>query len=174
MARCHVVAGSRRGTQRRYIQRLVAAAQLHDTTRRLDKLLTLNPEGIRYDDFVDARAHVTDHLQHGDVGSAPVNGVDALRAADRPRRWAARQVTGVGARQVGIAAVQGAAVGVILTGVIEAAAQVARVRAGETSVAAAASTAAGVAARGAVQSGVLADRASSARYSATTSSTPLR
>lgn len=54
------------------MQRLVPGDQLEDVNRYLDKRATLNPDGLRYDDFVDARAHTTDRLRAGDVESTPV------------------------------------------------------------------------------------------------------
>lgn len=148
------------------MQRLVASDQIEDVNRHLDKRLTLSADGVRYDEFVDARAHVTDHLHADGVGSTPLTIDEVKRAAEDPKRWADRQVAGAATRQIGTAAASGAAAGGVISGVIEAGAQAARMRAGETSVAAAACGAAGAAARGAVSSGALAGLGETLRVAA--------
>lgn len=138
------------------MQRVSPADQLADVNRKIDKRLALNPDGIRYDAFADARAHGTDRLHAEGVESRPITKAEVDRAAASPVGWANRQVAAEAGRQVGAAAVRGAAIGGAVSGVVETARQTARVRAGETSVAAAATEAAGDTARSAVRAGVLA------------------
>lgn len=138
-------------------QRLVAEDKAAPVRDLLDRRLRMTPEGLRYGDYVDARAHVTDTLQAVTedgkrVTSRPVPTGEAHRAARNPSRWGDRQATAAASREVGSAVAAGAAAGAVLAGVVEAAKQAARVRAGETSAAAAAATAAGAAAMGATRS----------------------
>lgn len=155
---CTAVRTAHEQAQDKYVgmQRLVASDQLDEVNRLLDRRLTLNPQGLRYDDYADARAHVTDHLHADGVHSTPLRIGEVTSAAENPRRWANRLVGGAAVHQIGRAAATGAAAGAVVSGVIEAGAQAARVRAGETSMAGAASSAAGAAARGALRSGAVA------------------
>ncbi len=154
------------------MQRLVPADKLVDIDTVLTKRLTLKPDGLRYEDYADARATLTDALHAHGVRSTPLDTCTVHRAAAAPNRWAAGQVAGATARQVAAATTTGAAVGGVVAGVVEAAGQIARVRAGETSIAAAACTAAGAAARGALHSGVLAGLGESVRLSASSGLLP--
>jgi hypothetical protein len=173
--RCSAAATALDQAHDRYsgMQRLVASDQVEDVNRCLDKRLTLNPDGLRYDDFVDARTHVTDHLHADGVRSTPLTLDEVQQAAKAPQRWGNRQAAGAATRQIGTAAAAGAAAGAVVSGVIEAGAQAAKVRASETTVAAAACSAAGAAARGAVSSGALAGLGESVRVAASAGLLPM-
>ncbi|MFB9377337.1 hypothetical protein ACFFKU_15360 [Kineococcus gynurae] len=165
--------GARSVVDGRYqgMQRLVPGDQLEAVHRILDKRLTLNPDGLGFEEYTDAEAHVTATLHvedvtvrpglrgrtgartgAGSVRSTPVSSPEAHEAAIDPARWADRQVRRSAARQVGTAAATAAVTGAALAGVVEAARQAARVRAGQTTAASAAATAAGAAALQAVRS----------------------
>ncbi|WP_328295100.1 hypothetical protein OG218_20695 [Kineococcus sp. NBC_00420] len=142
-------------------QRLIGSDKLTAVENLLDRRLRMNPEGLKFDDYVDARAHVTDtlHIDTTDaaghvttVHSRPVSTEQAHRAARNPSGWGGKHAASVASREVGAAMAVGAATGAAVAGLMEAASQVARVRAGETTAAAAAATAAGAAAMGAVRS----------------------
>jgi hypothetical protein len=148
------------------MQRLVSEDRLEAICGLLDKVLRRDPESLRFAEYADTQAHVTDRIRAGSVGSASVSRVEAHRAADDPEKWAGRQVVGAGAREVGGSALSGALAGGVVSGLVEAAGQTARVRAGETSAATAACTAAGAAAQGAVRSGVLSGLAAGTRIAA--------
>ncbi|NAZ74292.1 hypothetical protein GTQ99_02475 [Kineococcus sp. T13] len=146
------------------MQRLIGADKLARVEDLLDRRLQMNPEGLKFDDYVDARAHVTDtlHLDTTDttgtvgnattVSSRPVSTEQAHHAATNPSRWGDKHAASVASHEIGAAMAFGAATGAAVAGLMEAATQAARVRAGETSAAAAAATAAGAAAMGAVRS----------------------
>ncbi|WP_432489375.1 hypothetical protein [Kineococcus sp. SYSU DK018] len=134
------------------MQRLIAGDKLAAVEDLLDRRLTLNPEGIKYNDYADARAHVTDSLHAHGVRSRPVSTEQAHRAARTPSRWGDKHAASVAAHEIGAAMAVGAATGATFAALLEVAGQVARLRAGETSAAAAAATAAGAAALGAVRS----------------------
>lgn len=143
------------------MQRLIGADKLARVEDLLDRRLRMNPEGLKFDDYVDARAHVTDtlHIDTTDaaghattVSSRPVSTEQAHHAAANPSRWGDKHAAAVASHEIGAAMAFGAATGAAITGLMEAATQAARVRAGETSAAAAAATAAGAAAMGAVRS----------------------
>ncbi|GGY42228.1 hypothetical protein [Streptomyces tanashiensis] len=135
------------------MRRLVASDRLQAVEDLLDKRLTMPPEGLRYANYQDARAHVTDRLAHGGVSGEGISLDEAHRAARDPGRWADRQVARAGTRQMASAAGVAAGLGGIAAGVTEAARQAARVRAGETSASVAAFTAIGSAVRQAALSG---------------------
>ncbi|WP_137988408.1 hypothetical protein [Streptomyces vilmorinianum] len=148
------------------MQRLVASDRLSAVEDLLDKRLTMPPEGLRYENYQDARAHVTDHLEHGGVRSEGVPLDEAHQAARDPRRWADRQFAHTGAQQIAGAARPAAVLGGITAGVSAAVHQTARVRAGETSASVAAFTAVGAAVRGAARSGGMAALGEAVRISA--------
>ncbi|MDD9377734.1 hypothetical protein M8Z33_13910 [Streptomyces sp. ZAF1911] len=137
------------------MQRLVASDRLADVENLLDKRLTMPSEGLRYENYQDARAHVTDHLEHGGVRSEGITLDEAHRAARDPRGWADRQSARAGAQQMAGAAKSAALLGGIAAGVSAVARETARVRAGETSASVAALTAVGSAVGGAARSGGL-------------------
>lgn len=150
-------------SQERYegMQRLIGADKLARVESLLDRRLRMNPDGLKFDDYADARAHVSDtlHIDTTDaaghattVRSRPVTTEAAHHAAGNSSRWGDRHAASVAGREVGAAMAVGAATGAAVAGLMEAASQAARVRAGETSAAAAAATAAGAAAMGAVRS----------------------
>jgi hypothetical protein len=150
------------------MQRLIGADKLHRVEDLLDRRLRMNPDGLKFDDYVDARARVTDtlHLEATDAAghaaghagtpttlrSRPVSTEQVHRAAANPSRWGDKHAAAVASHEIGAAMAVGAATGAAVAGLREAASQAARVRAGETSAAAAAATAAGAAAMGAVRS----------------------
>jgi len=139
------------------MQRLIAGDKLTRVQNLLDRRLHMNPEGLKFDDYVDARAHVTDtvHIKTSDgtsVHSRPVSTEQVHRAAHNPSRWGDKHAASVASHEVGAVMAVGAATGAAVAGLMEAATQAARVRAGETSAATAAATAAGAAAMGAVRS----------------------
>ncbi|MCU1483163.1 MAG: hypothetical protein JWQ19_3949 [Subtercola sp.] len=137
------------------MQRLVAADKLQAVSDLLDRRLTLNADGLRYADYEDARAHLTDQLHAGDIHSQSLTSEAVQRAAENPVGWADGQVFGAAGRQALTAAGLGAAGGAAVAAVLSAARSVAQVRAGETSAAGAAATAAAAAARGAAQAGAV-------------------
>ncbi|CAL9281276.1 hypothetical protein [Streptomyces sp. SudanB182_2057] len=135
--------------------RLVAADRIAAVDDLLDRRLAMNPDGVRYADYSDARAHLSDRLEHAGVSSTPVGRADVHRAAQNPVGWArGRTARAIGGEALAAGAA-GAALGGLIGGVTSAAAQAARVRAGETSAACAAFTASAAAARAAVRSGTL-------------------
>jgi hypothetical protein len=89
-------------------------------------------------------------------------------STDRPTRdnSSPHGIAGAATRQVGAAAVKGAAAGAVVSGLVEAGTQPARVRAGQTTAATAASTVAGDVARGAIRSGTLTRLGESVRIAA--------
>ncbi|MFE6869556.1 hypothetical protein ACFVFS_23750 [Kitasatospora sp. NPDC057692] len=146
--------------------RLVAADRAVAVEDLLDRRLAMDPGGVRYADFADARAHLTDHLDHGGVRSTPVDLADAHRAARDPVRWARNRTARAAGGEAAAAGVAAAAVGGLIGAVTSAATQAARVRAGETSAACAALTASAAAARAAVRSGSAASLSSLVRTAA--------
>ncbi|WP_407838079.1 hypothetical protein ACE1OC_19525 [Streptomyces sp. DSM 116496] len=148
------------------MQRLVASDRLADVENLLDKRLTMPREGLRYENYQDARAHVTDHLERGGVRSEGITLDEAHRAARDPRGWADRQSARAGAQQMAGAAKSAAVLGGIAAGVSAAVRETARVRAGETSASVAAFTAVGSAVGGAARSGGLAALGEAVRISA--------
>ncbi|UOY03723.1 hypothetical protein [Blastococcus sp. PRF04-17] len=148
------------------MQRLVAGDKLQAVSGLLDRRLTLNREGLRYADYQDARAHLTDRLHAADVRSQPLTSDAVHRAAERPIGWANAQVAGAVGHQVLTAAGVGAAGGAAVAGVLSAARSAAKVRAGETSASTAAATAAAATARGAVRGGTIAALGEAVRVAA--------
>ncbi|MGI5157556.1 hypothetical protein [Microbispora sp. CA-102843] len=148
------------------MQRLVASDRRQAVEDLLDRRLSMSPEGLRYEDYRDARAHVGDRLSAGGVRSRGVAYEEAQRAARAPKRWADEQVVKAGARQVAVSAVTAATVGGLVSGIGTAAAEAARVRAGETSASVAAATALASAVRGAARSGVVAGLGETIRVAA--------
>ncbi|MGY1728358.1 hypothetical protein ACI79J_15420 [Geodermatophilus sp. SYSU D01062] len=148
------------------MQRLVARDKLEAVSDLLDRRLTMNPDGLRYADYEDARAHLTDQLHAGSVHSQPLSSDAVHRAAEQPIGWADAQVAGAVGHQLLTAAGIGAAGGAAVAGVLSAAKSVAQVRAGETSAARAAATAAAAAARGAVCGGAVAGLGEAVRVAA--------
>ncbi|MFZ3499115.1 hypothetical protein ACODT5_38895 [Streptomyces sp. 5.8] len=146
--------------------RLVASDRLSAVEDLLDKRLTMPPEGLRYENYRDARAHVSDHVEYGGARSEGVTLDEAHRAARDPRLWADRQFARAGARQLAGAAGPAAVLGGIAAGVGAVVRETARVRAGETSAAVAAFTAVGSAVRGAARSGGTAALGEAVRISA--------
>lgn len=148
------------------MQRLVASDRLAGVENVLDKRLTLPSEGLRYENYQDARAQVTDHLAYGDIRSEGITLDEAHRAAHDPLGWANRQFARAGARQMGAAAKPAALLGGLTAGVGAVARETARVRAGETSASVAAFTAVGSAVGGAARSGLTAALGEAVRISA--------
>ncbi|MER5201888.1 hypothetical protein [Streptomyces sp. NPDC002825] len=146
--------------------RLVAGDRVAAVDSLLERRLTLSPEGVRFADYADAHAHLSDRLTHGNVTSDPVDLADAHRSALDPARWARGEAVRTAGREAAAAAGSAAAVGGLVTGAVSAAGQLARVRAGETSAAAAALTAAASAAQGAARSGSVAGLGSVIRTAA--------
>ncbi|WEH34734.1 hypothetical protein PZB75_16075 [Streptomyces sp. AM 4-1-1] len=146
--------------------RLVAADRVAAVDDLLDRRLAMNPDGVRYADYSDARAHLSDRLDHGGVSSTPVDLADVHRAARNPAGWARGQAVRAVGGEALAAGAAGAAVGGLIGGITSAATQAARVRAGETSAACAAFTASAAAARAAVRSGSLASLGSLVRSAA--------
>lgn len=135
--------------------RLVAADRIAAVDDLLDRRLAMNPDGVRYADYSDARAHLSDRLDHAGVSSTPVGLADVHRAARDPVGWARGQAVRAAGGEALAAGAAGAALGGLVGGVTSAATQAARVRAGETSAACAAFTASAAAARAAAGSGTL-------------------
>ncbi|MCZ0980098.1 hypothetical protein O1L60_17035 [Streptomyces diastatochromogenes] len=135
--------------------RLVAGDRVAAVDSLLERRLTMTPEGVRFADYADAHARLTDRLTHGGVSSDPIDLADAHRSARDPMRWARGEAVRTAGREAAAAAGTAAAVGGLVTGALSAAGQLARVRAGETSAAAAALTAASSAARAAARSGAV-------------------
>jgi hypothetical protein len=142
-------------------QRLISGDKLTDVENLLDRRLRMNPEGLKYDDYVDARAHVTAtlHFETTDragttttINSTPISTEQAHHAASDPSRWGDQHAASVASHEIGAALAIGAVTGAALGGLMTAATQAARLRSGETSAAAAAATTAGAAAMKAVRS----------------------
>ncbi|MFG2875234.1 hypothetical protein ACGFYU_09535 [Streptomyces sp. NPDC048337] len=152
--------------------RLVASDRLRAVEDLLDRRLTMSPEGLRYEEYQDARAHLNDRLEHGHVRGQGVSLDDAHRAARDPQRWANQQTLASGARQIVGAARSAALPGPITDGVIAAAREAARARAGETSASVAAFTAVGAAVRGAARSGGMAALGEGVRIAAAAGALP--
>ncbi|WP_456598798.1 hypothetical protein [Blastococcus sp. SYSU DS0616] len=148
------------------MQRLVAEDKLQAVSDLIDRRLKMDPDGLRYADYQDARAHLTDQLHAGSVHSQPLASDAVHRAAEHPVGWADAQVAGAVGHQLLTAAGIGAAGGAAVAGVLSAAQSVAQVRAGETSAARAAATAAAAAARGAVRGGTVAALGEAVRVAA--------
>ncbi|MCW5252175.1 hypothetical protein [Streptomyces sp. SHP 1-2] len=140
--------------------RLVAGDRVAAVDSLLERRLTLSPDGVRFADYADAHAHLSDRLEYGGVTSDPVALADAHRSALDPVRWLRGEQLRAAGRQAAGAAGTAAAVGGLIAGAVSAAGATARVRAGETSAAAAALTATATAARGAARSGTVAGLAS--------------
>ncbi|GAA4840541.1 hypothetical protein GCM10023201_33200 [Actinomycetospora corticicola] len=117
----------------RGMDRLVAEDQHARITEIYDGRLKGHPDGLRWPDHADARAHLVDRLQMDGIESDPVTRAEALRAADGPKRWADQRWATEAGRQVGVATLTGAAIGAVSSGVIEAVTHIASVRSGETS-----------------------------------------
>ncbi|MGW0465100.1 hypothetical protein ACWDX6_07480 [Streptomyces sp. NPDC003027] len=161
-ATAHAVAHPRYGR----MARLVAGDRVAAVDDLLERRLTMTPEGVRYADYSDARAHLTDRLQHGRISSSPVDLDEAHRSARDPMRWVRGEAARAAGAEALAAGATGAAVGGLVAGAWAAGEQLARVRAGETSAAAAALTATAAAARGAVRSGSVAGLGSLVRNAA--------
>ncbi|TGB10445.1 hypothetical protein [Streptomyces sp. MZ04] len=146
--------------------RLVAGDRVAAVDSLLERRLTMAPEGVRFADYADARAHLTDRLEYGGVSSAPVDLDDAHRSALDPVRWARGEAVRAAGAEALAAGAFGAAVGGLVSGATSAAEQLARVRANDTSAAAAALTATAAAAQGAVRSGSVAGLSSLVRSAA--------
>ncbi|WP_328940709.1 hypothetical protein OG259_02830 [Streptomyces sp. NBC_00250] len=136
--------------------RLVAGDRLAAVDSLLERRLAMNPDGLGFADYADARAHLGDSIAYGDIASKPVDLADAHRHAVDPEKWMRGQVRRTVGREAAAAAVTGAAAGAAVSAAVTAAAQLGRIRAGETSAAQAAVTAAAAAARDAARSGSLA------------------
>ncbi|WP_239331804.1 hypothetical protein [Frankia sp. CiP3] len=148
------------------MQRLVATDKRAAVDNLLDRRLRMPPEGVRFDDYRDTRAHLTDELHHGSVRSRGISRREADRAAQHPGRWANTQVVGAAGREVVTAGLAGAAGGALIGTVVGAATVAARARAGETAAGAAAVTVAGSAARNAARSGAMAGLGQTVRVAA--------
>lgn len=129
--------------------RLVAEDRVEAVRSLLDRRLTLNPEGLRFADYADARAHLDGAVSVGGVSSRPVTLGEAHRAAADPVRWADGQVAGSAARQVAGAGLAAAGLAGLAAGVSAAASA----RAREVSVVQAVTTSCGAAARAAAVAG---------------------
>jgi hypothetical protein len=140
----------------RGMDRIVPADKVADVERILDGRLKGDPGALRYDDYLDARAHLDDRLSAGAVESDPVTRNQALDGAEDPSSWQHRQVLGAAVNEVAAAAAAGAVIGGGITLLISAASEAARFRAHETSAMRAAVTASGSAAKAAVRSGAVA------------------
>ncbi|WP_424535105.1 hypothetical protein ACOZ38_33740 [Sphaerisporangium viridialbum] len=138
------------------MQRLVASDKLQAVENLLDRRLTMCPDGVRYDDYRDARAQVSDRLSAGCIRGRGIESAEAHRVALDPTRWADEQVARVGARQVISSSASAAVVGGLVSGRAPGAREAARVRAGETAASVAAITALASAVRGAARSGAIA------------------
>ncbi|MER6364482.1 hypothetical protein [Kitasatospora sp. NPDC001527] len=152
--------------------RLVAADRAAAVEDLLDRRLAMDSGGVRYADFADARAHLTDRLDHGGVRSTPVDLADAHRAARDPAGWARGQTARAVGGEAAAAGAAAATVGGLIGAVTSAATQAARFRAGEISAACAALTASAAAARAAVRSGSAASLSSLVRTAATAGRLP--
>lgn len=155
--------------------RLLASDKLADVERLLDRRLTMNPDGINYTRFEDARANLADKVAVGGVQSDAVTRNEAVLAGNDPSGWAARQVRQQSCREVMNdafgGAVLGAALGAGAALITEGVCQTSRVRAGEVSASRAVAGAVGAAARGAARgaavSGLGAGLGSAARLNLT-------
>jgi hypothetical protein len=156
----------------RGMERLVAADRLDDVDNLLDRRLTMNPQGVFFEDYADARAHTTGRLAHESVRSDPISYEQARMAARDPIGWANRQVASAAARDVATAGAAAAAAGAIVAALVTTVSETARVRVGETSAGAAIITAAGAAARGAARSGTVGAISASVRTAAATGVLP--
>ncbi|WP_439681760.1 hypothetical protein [Embleya sp. MST-111070] len=163
-----VTAGAHQISRPHYagMTRLVAADRVTAVDDLLDRRLAMNPDGVRYADYADARAHLSDRLDHGGVSSTPVSLADVHRAAQDPTGWARGQAVRAIGGEALTAGATGALLGGLMGGITDAATQAARVRAGETSAACAAFTASAAAARAAVRSGSVASLGSLVRSAA--------
>ncbi|WP_322763316.1 hypothetical protein [Frankia sp. Cr2] len=135
------------------MERVVATDKLVAVDDLLGRRLRMSPDGLRYEDYRDTRAHLTDTLHHGSVHSRGISMREAHSAAKNPGGWADAQVAGAAGREVLTAGLAGAGAGAMIATVVGTAGAVARVRAGETSAGVAALTVAGSAARNAARSG---------------------
>ena len=135
--------------------RLVASDKLADVERLLDRRLEMDPNGLKYGEYVDARAHLSDRVSVDGVSSTPVTRSEAVNASNDSAAWAERQVHNESVRQVRSDALDGALIGAALGGgaalLIDGVKQVSRVRAGEVSAARAAVSSVGAAAKGAAR-----------------------
>ncbi|ADP79548.1 hypothetical protein [Pseudofrankia inefficax] len=152
--------------------RLVAADRLDDVNNLLDRRLTMHPQGVFFDDYLDARARTSSQLAHESVRGDPIGYQQAQVAASDPIGWANHQVASAVARDVVAASAAAAAAGAVVGALVSAVGETARVRAGETSAGAAIITAAGAAARGAARSGTVGAISASVRTAAATGVLP--
>jgi len=131
------------------MQRLVAGDRLDAVRGLLDRRLTMSPEGLRFEDYRDTRAHLGARVEVGGVASDPISLAQAHRAADAPLRWANGQVLRATARQVGTAGLTAAALG----GLAATASAMAAARAQEVSVTSAVASSCGAIAQSATVAG---------------------
>jgi hypothetical protein len=125
------------------MQLLVSGDRLGTVGDFLDKVLRRDPDSLRFAEYTNARANLTDTVEADGVRSTPMSRAEVHRATENPESWARRHVVGAATCEVGAAVASGALAGGVVSGLVDAAGQTARVRAGETSAAPAACTAAG-------------------------------
>jgi len=135
--------------------RLVASDKLAGVENLLDRRLEMNPDGVNYARYEDARAHLTDRVSVGGVQSDAVTRSEAILAGNDPTGWAESEVHREAVAKLRGDMLHGAALGAVLGGsgalLIEGVRQTSRVRAGEVSASRAAITAVGAAAKGAAR-----------------------
>jgi len=148
--------------------RLVAGDKVQGVRDVLDKRLTLNPDGLRFADYADVRAHLGAVVSVDGVSSRAVTQEAAHRAADAPVRWASAQVAGSAARQVAGAGLTAAA----LSGFAATASAAAGARAEEVSVVQAVTSSCGAVASAALVSGAGAALGEGLRVAALAGSAP--
>lgn len=148
--------------------RLVAGDKVRAVRDVLDKRLTLNPSGLGFAGYSDARAHLSGVVSVDGVSSTAVTREAALRAAGDPVSWATRQVAGSAARQVAGAGVTAAALG----GLAATVSAVAGARAEEVSVVQAVTSSCGAVASAALVSGAGAALGEGLRVAALAGSAP--
>lgn len=153
------------------MERLVASDKVGPVEDILDKRLAMNPDGIYYDGYADARAHLGAQVSVDGVQSDPVSRLEAWTAGRDPVAWAQEQLQAASLDEVLQDLLKGAAVGAVLGGaaalLVAGVRETSRARAGEVSAARAVATAVGSAsggvARGAAVAGLGAGIASAAR-----------